>query len=160
MQKDTKWFNDLFEEFGMQLMPPIDESTPAKFRIAEVEEHREISKMNIENLIEINKESLEEYMLKLVRLITMTQNFVKRTTQELKQEVSTKVCDGELDIEKMQVREIKEDHGKLFTLEGISGPDADAEELMMILIFITAPHVSSSLFCNPNKDRNVKRHFL
>jgi hypothetical protein len=66
-----------------------------------VEEHREISRVNIENLTEVNKESLEEHLLKPVRLITMTQNFVKRTTQELKQEVSTKVCDGELDIEKM-----------------------------------------------------------
>jgi hypothetical protein len=29
------------------------------------------------------------------------------TTQELKQEVSTKVCDGELDIEKMQSEKLK-----------------------------------------------------
>jgi hypothetical protein len=41
-------------------------------------------------------------MLKPVRLINMTQHFVKHTTQELKKEVSTKVCDGELVMEKMQ----------------------------------------------------------
>jgi hypothetical protein len=57
------------------------------------------------------------------------------------------------------VREIKEDHGKLFTLEGILGPDVDAK-LMMIPFFITTPHVSSFNFCNPNKDRNTKIHFL
>jgi hypothetical protein len=65
----------------MQLMPPIDEATPAKIRIVEVEEHREISKLNIEHLTEVNKESLEEYLLKPVRLITMTHDFIKHNTR-------------------------------------------------------------------------------
>ena len=85
----------------MQLMPPIDEETLAKIGITEVEEHKKIRKKNIENLTEINKESVEEHLLKPVRLITMNKNFFKRTSQELKKEVSTKVCDGEMDIEKM-----------------------------------------------------------
>jgi hypothetical protein len=88
-------------------MPPIDEATPTKVKIDEVEEHMEIRKVNIENLTKLNKESLEEHLLKLVRIITMTQNFVKHTTQELKQDVSTKVCDEELDIEKMQSESLK-----------------------------------------------------
>jgi hypothetical protein len=37
---------------GMQLMPPIDEATPAKIRIVEVEKHRETSRVNIEHLTE------------------------------------------------------------------------------------------------------------
>jgi hypothetical protein len=49
-----------------------------------VEEHKEIRKTNIENLTKVNKASLKENLLKPVSLITMTQNFVKRTTQELK----------------------------------------------------------------------------
>jgi len=61
----------------------------------------EINKVNIENLTEVSKESLEEHLLKPLRLITMTQDFVKHITQELKQEISTKVCDEELDIEMM-----------------------------------------------------------
>jgi hypothetical protein len=64
--------NDLIEEFEMKEMPPIDEATPSKVRIFEVEEYREISQVNIENLTEVNKEVLEEYLLKPVRLITMT----------------------------------------------------------------------------------------
>jgi hypothetical protein len=39
----------------MQLMPPIDEATPSKVRIDEVEDHTEISRVNIENLTEVNK---------------------------------------------------------------------------------------------------------
>jgi len=69
--------------------------------IVAVEKHRETSKVNIEPLTKVNKESLEEYMLRLVKLITMARDFIKHTTQELKQEVSTKVCDCELDIKKM-----------------------------------------------------------
>jgi hypothetical protein len=38
----------------------------------------------------------------------MTRNFIKRVAQELRLEVSTKVCDGELDLEKMQSSRIEE----------------------------------------------------
>jgi hypothetical protein len=41
-------------------------------------------------------------------LITLTQNFIKKTEQELKLEVSTKICDGELDLEKMQLSKLEE----------------------------------------------------
>jgi hypothetical protein len=34
----------------MKVMPPIDEATPAKIRIVEVEEQRENSQANIEQL--------------------------------------------------------------------------------------------------------------
>jgi hypothetical protein len=72
-----------------------------------VEKHRETSKVNIELLTKINKDSLEEYLLRPVKLITMAREFIKSTTQELKQEVSTKVCDGELDVEKMQSKKLQ-----------------------------------------------------
>jgi hypothetical protein len=39
----------------MQLMSPIDEATPAKVRITEVEEHWKISRMNIEHFTNVNK---------------------------------------------------------------------------------------------------------
>jgi hypothetical protein len=38
----------------------------------------------------------------------MTRNFIKKTTLELKLEVSTKICDGELDLEKMQLDKLEE----------------------------------------------------
>jgi hypothetical protein len=47
--------DDLMEEFEMQLIPPIDEATPATVRLAEVEECRGISKVNIENLTQVKK---------------------------------------------------------------------------------------------------------
>jgi hypothetical protein len=74
----------------MQLMPPIDEATPTKIMIVEVEKHRENRRVNIEHLTEVNKEYLEEYLLRPVKLITMSRDFIKCTTQ-LKQEVSTKI---------------------------------------------------------------------
>jgi hypothetical protein len=77
--------DDFFEEIGMQLIPSIDEATLAKVRVTKVEEHKEISRMNIEHLTDLNKESMEEHLLRPIRLITMTRDFIKRTTQELKQ---------------------------------------------------------------------------
>jgi hypothetical protein len=93
--------DDLIKEFEMHLMPPINEATPTTVRIVEVEEHMGIIKVNIGNLTQVKKEFLEEHMLKPVMLISMTQHFVKHTAHEFNQEVSTKVCDGELVMEKM-----------------------------------------------------------
>ena len=76
-------------------------------RLAEVEECRVITKVNIENLTQVKKEFLEEHLLKPSKLINTTQHFVKCTTQEFHQEVSTKVCDGELVIEKMKSRKLE-----------------------------------------------------
>jgi hypothetical protein len=45
---------------------------------------------------------LEEHLLRPARLINTIQHFVKDTTKELQQEVSSKVCNGELIIEKLQ----------------------------------------------------------
>jgi hypothetical protein len=90
------------EEFRMQLMPPIDEATPATIILVEVEKCREDNIVNIENPTQVKKDSLEEHPLKPDTLINMTEDFVQCTTRELKQEVSTKVCNGELDMENMQ----------------------------------------------------------
>jgi hypothetical protein len=43
------------EEFEMKLIPPINEATPARVRLAEVEECRGITKENIENLTQVKK---------------------------------------------------------------------------------------------------------
>jgi hypothetical protein len=84
------------------LIPPIDEAKPTTIRIIDVEKHKEVSRVNIENLTQVKNESLEEHMLKPTKFISMNQDFVKCTTWELKQEFSIKVCDGELEVEKMQ----------------------------------------------------------
>jgi hypothetical protein len=41
--------------------------------------------------------------MKPIKLITLAKNFIKNTKQDLKLEVTTKICDGELDLEKMQL---------------------------------------------------------
>jgi len=88
-------------------MPPIDDAPPIKLRITEVEEKREISQVAIDQLTEENQGIIDEYLLNPMKLITMTQNFIKRTTKELNMKVSTKICDGELDLEKMQSSNIE-----------------------------------------------------
>jgi hypothetical protein len=62
--------NDLLEEFRMEIMPNIDNATPSLLRIAELEEKREFSQKVIEQLTKSNKEALNEYLMKLIKLIT------------------------------------------------------------------------------------------
>jgi hypothetical protein len=86
--------NDLLKECGMQPMLPINEATHATTRIVEVEECKKISQISIQSLTQVGRESLEEHLLKLARLISTIQHFIKDTTKELKQEVSATVCNG------------------------------------------------------------------
>jgi hypothetical protein len=41
--------------------------------------------------------------MKLMNLITLSKSFIKKTEQELNLEVTTKICVGELDLEKIQL---------------------------------------------------------
>jgi hypothetical protein len=77
-------------------------------RIVEVEEKREIGQVFIDQFTEVSQGILDEYFLNPMKLITMTQDFIKRTTQELILEVSTKIYNGELDLEKMQSSKLEE----------------------------------------------------
>jgi len=90
------------KEFEMQLLLSIDEVTPLTTRIIEVEKHKKISQVSIQSLTHIGKESLEEHLFRPSQLIIKIQQFVKSTVTELQQEVSDKVCNGELIIERLQ----------------------------------------------------------
>jgi hypothetical protein len=94
--------NEFMKEFEMQPLLSIDEVTPLTTRIIEVEEHKKIIQVSIQSLTHIGKESLEEHLLRPSRLIIKIQQFVKSTVKELQQEVSAKVCSGELIIERSQ----------------------------------------------------------
>jgi hypothetical protein len=52
-----------------------------ELRIVEVEEQREFSQESIEQLTEVNKEILDEYLLNPTKLITMTKISSRRQTR-------------------------------------------------------------------------------
>jgi hypothetical protein len=58
-------------------MLPIYEATPATTRIVEVEECKEIIQVSIQSLNQIERESLEEHLLRPTRLTSKIQHFVK-----------------------------------------------------------------------------------
>jgi hypothetical protein len=76
-------------------------------RIDEVEETRETIQKDIEHLTEVNREVLNEYMINPIKSDHNDQDFIKRTEKQLKLEVTTKICDGEQDLEKMQLIKIE-----------------------------------------------------
>jgi hypothetical protein len=86
--------NEILEEFIMEIMPNIDDAALGELRITEVEEKRESSLKVIEQLTEVNKEILNDYLMKPIKLITLAKNFIKKTEADLKLEVTTKICDG------------------------------------------------------------------
>jgi len=45
--------------------------------------------------------------MKQTRLITLAKECIQNTEQSLKIEVTTKICDGELDLEKMQLSRLE-----------------------------------------------------
>jgi hypothetical protein len=45
--------------------------------------------------------------MKPTRLITLAKEFIKNTEKGLKLEVTTKICDGEMDLEKMQLSRLE-----------------------------------------------------
>jgi hypothetical protein len=85
----------------MEIMPNIDDASLRELRIEEVEEKREASQLFIEHLTKVNKEVLNDYLMKPIKLITLAKNFIKKTEKNLNLEVTIKICDGELDLEKM-----------------------------------------------------------
>jgi hypothetical protein len=96
-------------------MLPIYKETPATTRIVEVEERKEISQVIIQSLNQVERESLEEHLLRPTRLTSKFQHFVKISAKELHQEVFAKVCSGELIMEKLQSGKI-EDIMKYYSL--------------------------------------------
>jgi hypothetical protein len=96
----------LLEEFGMEVMLNLDEATPSELRIAEVETKRDSNQQAIDQITEINKEVLNEHLVKPTRLVTMAKDYIRNTEQSIKLEVAAKICDGELDLEKMQLNRL------------------------------------------------------
>jgi hypothetical protein len=71
--------DELLEEFIMQIMPNIDDVDPCEMRIAEVEENRDVNQEVIEQLTEVGKVVLIDYLMKQMKLITLAKDFIKKT---------------------------------------------------------------------------------
>jgi hypothetical protein len=75
--------------------------------MVEVEDHKKSIQENIQNLIQFEEKSIEEHLLKPARLTHKIQSFVKATSEQLYQEVSAKVCNGESVLERLQSRKLE-----------------------------------------------------
>jgi hypothetical protein len=67
------------KEEGMRPMLSIDKKKSANIRMAEVEEHKKTSQMNIPSLCQFENESIEEHLLRPTWLTHKIQFFVKNT---------------------------------------------------------------------------------
>jgi hypothetical protein len=63
--------------------------------------------MNIQNLCQIEGESIEEHMLRPAQLTHKIQSFVKNTTEKLYEKVSNNIFNGESVLERLRSRKIE-----------------------------------------------------
>jgi hypothetical protein len=87
-------------------MYKLDQTSPSELRIAEVNHNRDNSKQAIDLLQDVNKEILNEYLIKQVKLPTATDAYIKKIHIDIKKEVAERICNGELHIEKMKLDRI------------------------------------------------------
>jgi hypothetical protein len=69
-----------------------------------VEARRNLNMKAIEVIEEVDREVLETRIIRPNKLILSTKHFIQQTKEALKIEVITPICDGEIDLEKMQLR--------------------------------------------------------
>jgi hypothetical protein len=55
-------------------------------------------------LQQIDKDSFHKYLVNPIKLNTLARDYVKKISQEIKRDVVKKICDGELQLGKDEIR--------------------------------------------------------
>jgi hypothetical protein len=92
------YVDELLDKFGTLTMDEIYKGFPSNLSIVEVEKNRDESKKYIDQLTEVIKDTLDEYLIQLFSMDTTTYSYIKTGHRELKQEIFDRVYDGELQI--------------------------------------------------------------
>jgi hypothetical protein len=69
-------------------MDELNQAVPSKLRIIEVELSQDDNKQEISHLSEVNKDVLNSYLVKPVKLDTMIDAYLKRMDKYLEREIS------------------------------------------------------------------------
>jgi hypothetical protein len=88
----------------------LEEAGPNDINLKEVIENNDTRKFEINQLKDMGKYSLKKYLVNVIKLNTLAKNYVKKIEQEIKRDVVTKLCDGELQLEKMKLGRLEEVH--------------------------------------------------
>jgi hypothetical protein len=81
--------NNILEQFEMDIMEDLEEATPVELNIEDVETRRNLNKRIIEAIEEVNKEVMEEKIIKTIRMTSLAKDFIQQTEKSLKVEVKT-----------------------------------------------------------------------
>jgi len=100
--------DDIIEGVGREFMLRLHDEASSELRIEELEDAREFNGEEIDQIKEVNKDIFNEYLIKEIKLTTSTKVFLKRIQQDMKIEVATKICHGEIQAEKMKVNKVQD----------------------------------------------------
>jgi len=85
----------------------LNDASHGEIRIAEVGKKKDTIQEAIEQSTKVNKDILKEQLMKPSRLVTLSKEFIKNTKKGFKMEVKSKICDGDMDLENMQLSRLE-----------------------------------------------------
>jgi len=103
-----KFSYDLLEQFSMLVNEVLAQAGPHKLRIEEIEENRDKIKEAIGLITEVNEDVLTKYLAHPIKKNVATNEFVNKIHRDMKKEVVDKICDGELELEKMNMSKLED----------------------------------------------------
>jgi hypothetical protein len=99
--------DDILEKFRFPMMDKLNQEVPSTLMIAEAEWGRYEIKHAIEQPNQINKEILNNHLIKLVKLETVDDSYTKKVHGDLEQGVAINIYHGEVQIERMQLSKVE-----------------------------------------------------
>jgi hypothetical protein len=100
------------EDFGIETMACLEEESTNELKLKDVTKHRDTSKDMVNQLKQIDKDSFHKYLVNPINLNTWAKDYVKKIEQEIKRDVVTKLCDGEMQLKNMKLDRLEEVHKK------------------------------------------------
>jgi hypothetical protein len=72
-------FYGIQEEFIMEIIPNIDDAALGEMRITKFEEKMDSIQEVIEQVTQVDKEVLNDHLMKPIKMITLAKDFINRT---------------------------------------------------------------------------------
>jgi len=104
--------DQILEYFGIETMACLEEASTNEIKLKDVTKHRDMIKYKINQLKQIDKDIFHKYLVNPIKINTLAKDYVKKIKQEIKRDVVTKLCDGEMQLENMKLDRLEEVHKK------------------------------------------------
>jgi len=92
----SNYSDEMLEGFGIEIMACLEEASPSDLKLKDVAKHRDTRKYVIRQREKIDKDSLHKYLVNPIKMNTLARDYVMTIRQEIKRDMVTKLCNGQL----------------------------------------------------------------